>query len=554
MAGRKKLGEKLVEKGLITDEQLNHALRIQSRTGELLGRILIDLNLLDEKELEKILDVEELTLKEEIDTGLLEILPEEFIRKYKVFPVRKEGNRLYMAMADPLNVVALDDLRLLTGYIIEPLKANEKEIGSLIERYFGIPEVEKAMQEFASENDARDDEEEVIEESMLDDAPLIRLVNSLIMRAIEQEASDIHIEPFKSEIRVRYRIDGILHTVMNLPRKMIYSVVSRIKIMANLDISERRLPQDGRISLKLPERNLDLRISTMPTVYGEKVVIRILDKDSIKNYTLTRLGFSEYNFERFSRFLHSSYGMVLVTGPTGSGKTTTLYTALMGLNSEEKNIITVEDPVEYVLDGVNQAQVNTRVGATFATYLRTILRQDPDIILIGEIRDLETAEIAVRSANTGHLVLSTMHTNDAPGAIIRLLDMGVEPFMVASSVLGVVAQRLVRCICENCKQTYTPGEAELAFAGLEPGTPLYAGAGCEKCNQTGYSGRIAVMEVLAVTPALQNLILQRAPAEELRHLALQEGMVSLKEDGISKVTGGITTIKEVMRVAFREEE
>lgn len=554
MAGRKKLGEKLVEKGLITDEQLNHALRIQSRTGELLGRILIDLNLLDEKELDKNLDVEELTLKEEIDTGLLEILPEEFIRKYKVFPVRKEGNRLYMAMADPLNVVALDDLRLLTGYIIEPLKANEKEIGSLIERYFGIPEVEKAMQEFASENDAGDDEEEVIEESMLDDAPLIRLVNSLIMRAIEQEASDIHIEPFKSEIRVRYRIDGILHTVMNLPRKMIYSVVSRIKIMANLDISERRLPQDGRISLKLPERNLDLRISTMPTVYGEKVVIRILDKDSIKNYTLTRLGFSEYNFERFSRFLHSSYGMVLVTGPTGSGKTTTLYTALMGLNSEEKNIITVEDPVEYVLDGVNQAQVNTRVGATFATYLRTILRQDPDIILIGEIRDLETAEIAVRSANTGHLVLSTMHTNDAPGAIIRLLDMGVEPFMVASSVLGVVAQRLVRCICENCKQTYTPGEAELAFAGLEPGTPLYAGAGCEKCNQTGYSGRIAVMEVLAVTPALQNLILQRAPAEELRHLALQEGMVSLKEDGISKVTGGITTIKEVMRVAFREEE
>lgn len=553
MAGRKKLGEKLIEKGLITEEQLNQALLIQSRTGQLLGQILVEMNLLDEEELKKVLGVEELNIKEEIDTSLLQIVPEEVIRKYKAFPIRKEGERLYLAMADPQNVVALDDLRLLTGHIIEPLKADEKEISSLIERHFGIPEVEKAMQEYAGP-DAADEEAEDVEEALIDDAPLIRLVNSLIMRAVENEASDIHIEPFKSEIRVRYRIDGVLHTVMNLPRKMIYSVVSRIKIMANMDISERRMPQDGRISLKLPERNLDLRISTMPTVYGEKVVIRILDKDSIKNYTLEGLGFSDYNLRRFSRFLSSSYGMVLVTGPTGSGKTTTLYTALAGLNSEEKNIVTVEDPVEYLLDGVNQAQVNTRIGATFATYLRAILRQDPDIILIGEIRDLETAEIAVRSANTGHLVLSTMHTNDAPGAIIRLLDMGVEPFMVASSVLGVVAQRLVRCICENCRQPYTPGEAEMAFAGLEPGTPLYAGVGCEKCNNTGYRGRIAVVEVLPVTPALQKLILRRASAEELRQLALQEGMVSLKDDGIAKVLQGITTIKEVMRVAYREDE
>jgi type IV pilus assembly protein PilB len=553
---KKKLEEKLGEKGLTTEQQLDYALSVQQRTGELLNKMLTKMNLLTEEELNVNLGDEKLVIGKGIDEQLLGLVPIEVICKYKVFPVRQENDRLYVAMADPMNVVALDDLRFLTGYNIEPLSASEKEIKALIEKYFGIPEVEHALQELlAAEEDVEyKAKTRPVEESKIDDAPVIRLVNSLLIKAVEKEASDIHIEPFELGVRVRYRIDGILHTIMNLPSKMIFPVVSRIKIMANMDISERRLPQDGRISIQLAECSLDLRISTVPTVYGEKVVIRILNKETIKNCTLNDLGFSQHNFERFSCFLNSSYGMVLVTGPTGSGKTTTLYTALMDLNSEEKNIITVEDPVEYMLDGINQTQINTRVGITFATYLRSILRQDPDIIFIGEIRDLETAEIAVRAANTGHLVLSTMHTNNAPGAIIRLLDMGVEPFMVASSVLGVVAQRLVRRICDKCKQRYIPTEMEMSFAGLKSGAYLYAGEGCENCNYTGYRGRIAIQEVLTVTPALQNLILKRAALDELRQLALQEGMISLKEDGIEKVLDGITTIKEVMRVAFREDE
>ena len=352
-------------------------------------------------------------------------------------------------MADTLNVMAIDDLRLVTGLDISPA-ASEKEINALIEKNFGIPEVEKAMQELGIQQEPEEPEEE---EAAVDEAPVIRLVNSIMIKAFDEEASDIHIEPFKNGIRVRYRVDGILREVMNLPRKMLHALVSRIKVMANMDIAERRVPQDGRVPLKLQGRELDLRISTIPTVFGEKVVTRVLYKDNIKNYTLDRLGFSEHNQERFLSFLNNSYGMILVTGPTGSGKTTTLYTALNRINTVEKNIITVEDPVEYILEGINQAQINVKAGITFATYLRTILRQDPDIIMIGEIRDAETAEIAIRAATTGHLVLSTLHTNDAPGAVNRLVDLGIEPFMVASSVIGVISHRLVRRICRLCKRT-----------------------------------------------------------------------------------------------------
>lgn len=547
------LGEKLMQEGLITREQLGEALRVQARTGELLGQVLVKLGMITEEDLNRVLSPEDTICQKSVDPQLLKLVPEQLIRKYKLFPVNKKGNRLYVAMANPLNVVAIDDLRLITGMDIEPVAASEKDINSLIEKHFGLPEVEKALQELGSGPQVADTAEAV--ETIVDEAPIIRLVNSLIMKALDEEASDIHIEPFESGIRVRYRVDGLLREVMNLPLRMIYPIVSRIKVIAGMDIAERRVPQDGRIPLKLPDRELDLRVSTMPTLYGEKVVVRVLDKESVKKYTLEKLGFSSANLALFQSFLRSSYGMVLVTGPTGSGKTTTLYAALNAINSVEKNIITVEDPVEYVLEGINQCQVNVKAGATFATYLRSILRQDPDVIMVGEIRDLETAEMAVRAATTGHLVLSTLHTNDAPGAVTRLIDMGIEPFMVASSVLGVVAQRLVRRICPRCRYQYTPDETEAAFAGLK-GTALqlYAGKGCEQCNHTGYRGRIAVHEVFAMSPALQHLVLQRASVEELRRVALNEGMTPLKQDGIQKALEGITTLKEVMRVAFREEK
>ncbi|KUK52140.1 MAG: General secretory pathway protein E [Desulfotomaculum sp. 46_296] len=457
---RKLLGEKLIEDGLITGEQLNEALRVQARTGELLGYVLVKLGMLSEDNLNKVLGIQKIELKDEIDLNLLKTVPEQLIRKYKIFPIKKEGKYLVVAMADPLN-------------------------------------------EFS--------------------------------------------------VWVRNRVDGILREVMTLPRKMAHAVVSRIKIMGSMDIAERRVPQDGRIPLRIGGKELDLRISTMPTVFGEKVVIRILDKGNIKNYTLEKLGFGPQNLEYFKKFLKNPHGIILATGPTGSGKTTTLYTALNTINSIERNIVTVEDPVEYMLEGINQTQVNIKAGATFANYLRSILRQDPDVIMIGEIRDFETAEIAVRAATTGHLVLSTMHTNDAPGAITRLIDAGIEPFMVASSVIGVVAQRLVRKICKDCRQKYTPDKAEIAFAGLEKGDIVYHGVGCDKCSYTGYSGRIAVHEVLSVSPSLQSLILQKLSNEELRKAAFMEGMITLKDDGLQKVLQGVTTIKEIIRVAFREE-
>ncbi|HAG10168.1 MAG TPA: type II secretion system protein GspE [Desulfotomaculum sp.] len=552
MRKRKLLGEKLIEEGLITGEQLDEALRVQTRTGELLGRILIELGMISEDSLNKILGIHKIEPKDEIKANLLKTIPEQLIRKYKMFPIRKEGKHLVVAMADPLNIIAIDDLRLLTGLDIKSVKASEKEINSYIDKYFGLPEVEKVLQELLTEPEIIE-QEEIIEEVIVDEAPVIRLVNSLIMKAINEDASDIHIEPFEFSVRVRNRVDGILRDVMTLPRKMVHAVVSRIKIMGSMDIAERRVPQDGRIPLRIAGRELDLRISTMPTVFGEKVVIRILDKGNIKNFTLENLGFGPQNMNYFRKFFKNAHGIILATGPTGSGKTTTLYTALNSINSIERNIVTVEDPVEYMLEGINQSQVNIKAGATFGNYLRSILRQDPDVIMIGEIRDFETAEIAVRAATTGHLVLSTMHTNDAPGAITRLIDMGIEPFMVASSVIGIVAQRLVRKICQNCRQEYTPDKAEIAFAGLEHEDTVYHGAGCEICNHTGYKGRIAIHEVLSVSPSLQNLILQKTSNDELRKAAFIEGMISLKEDGLQKVFEGVTTIKEIIRVAFREE-
>ncbi|MHB8984746.1 MAG: GspE/PulE family protein, partial [Eubacteriales bacterium] len=435
---KKKLGEILVEKGLINSRQLIEALRVQDNGGQLVEGALTEQGIANSEKLNKTAGFEGPSAKMKTDLQLLKIIPEQLIRKYNLFPIKKEGKRIFVAMTEPLNVLAIDDLRIMTGFEIEPVIQKEKEIKALIEKQFGIPEVEEAIKELGIDNDQAGLFE--INEDQIDRAPIIRLVNSLIIKAIEEEASDIHIEPFEQTVRVRYRTDGILREVMNFPRKMIYAVVSRVKVMADMDIAERRMPQDGRVPIKLRGRELDLRISTMPTVFGEKAVVRILDKGNIKDYTLEKLGLSEFNLKRFKNFMKSNSGMLLVTGPTGSGKTTTLYTALYSINSTDKNIITVEDPVEYMLQGINQSQVNVKAGATFATYLRSILRQDPDVILVGEIRDLETAEIAIRASTTGHLVLSTLHTNDAPGALTRLIDMGIEPFMVASSVLGTVSQ------------------------------------------------------------------------------------------------------------------
>lgn len=498
-----------------------------------------------------ILDSKGLAPANSIDKNILNIIPEHLMRRYRLFPVRKAKNRLYVAMAEPFNIMAIDDLRLFTGYDIEPQAASEKEIKVLIEKHYGTPEVEMAMQDLGIEPEEADSDQ-ITENVFADEAPVIRLVNSIITRAIEDEASDIHIEPCENYIRIRYRVDGLLSEVMNLPPRIIFPIVSRIKVMANLDIAERRLPQDGRIPIKLPGRDIDLRISTMPTLFGEKVVIRILNKGNVMKYTLKQLGFSGYNLKHFFGFIRASHGLLLVTGPTGSGKTTTLYTTLNEINTIERNIVTIEDPVEYVLEGINQAQVNNKAGITFTNYLRSVLRQDPDVIMIGEIRDPPTAEIAVQAAVTGHLVLSTIHTNDAPGVITRLINMGIAPFMVASSVMGVVAQRLVRRICVNCRQEYIPDGSETAFSGLGHGSSLFTGAGCERCNFTGYKGRIALYEVMTITAALQNIILKNASTEEIREAAVREGMITLKADGLKKAVKGLSTVKEIMRVSFRE--
>jgi type IV pilus assembly protein PilB len=548
---KKMLGDRLLENGHITRKQLAEALTAQSREGGLLGGVLVSLGMVTDKVLTKMLGIRELTPANKINKSLLGVIPEHLMRKHVLFPLKKTKDCIFVAMAEPFNILAIDDLRMYTGCDVEPLAAGKKEIKMLIEKHFGTPEVEMAMQDLGIDPEPALPDR-TTEDVLLDEAPVIRLVNSIITRAIDEEASDIHIEPFEHVIRIRYRVDGLLTEVMNLPPQMIFPVVSRIKVMSSLDIAERRLPQDGRLKLKMPGGDIDLRISTMPTIFGEKVVVRILNKGNIKSYTLEQLGFSCNNLGVMRRFVNSSHGMLLVTGPTGSGKTTTIYTTLHEINTIDRNIITVEDPVEYVLDGINQAQVNYKAGITFANYLRSILRQDPDVIMIGEIRDPLTAEIAVQAAVTGHLVLSTIHTNDAPGAVTRLVNMGIAPFMVASSVLGVVSQRLVRRICKNCRQESIPDKSEIAFADIDPETILYTGAGCEKCNFTGYRGRIALYEVMPLSPLLQNTILKNVSTEEIRKAAVGEGMVTLKEDGLKKAIMGLSTVKEIMRACLRE--
>lgn len=558
------LGDLLVEYNIITGEQLEKALALQKERGERLGQILVNLGYVTEQNILEILEfqlgIPQVSLtKYRLDQELIKSMPEHLIKLHKVIPLKKQGKKLTLAMADPLDLVAIDDIALAAGCEIEPVIAASKDIDNAIGRFFGMAEeVEKYFDDFevaaAQEIDVLNLEHI---DAAVDDAPVIKAVNYIIQAAIQAGASDIHIEPHERRVRVRYRVDGVLREAMNLPKHIHAHLASRVKIMAGMDIAEKRTPQDGRIQIKTGQLNVDLRVSSLPIIFGEKIVIRILDKNRLI-LQLEELGFDGPVLEKFRHLITQPYGMILLTGPTGSGKTSTLYAALSALNNEKGNIITVEDPVEYVLEGINQVQINTKAGLNFAGGLRSILRQDPDIIMVGEIRDSETAEIAVRAATTGHLVLATLHTNDAAGALTRLMDMGIEPFQVASSVLGIVAQRLVRRICRGCNDVYEvpTGDPEriLLNATLDEPLTLAKGKGCDACNKTGYRGRVALHELIVMTPGIRKLVMTKASTGLIRRQAISEGMVPLRDDGIRKIMTGITTVSEVMRASYSEDD
>ena len=559
---KKRLGEILVEAGELTQEQLEFALTEQKKDGngkKRLGEVLVDLKFMTERQILKTLE-KQLSVPY-VFLGDFEIMPEAInavpiflADRYTLVPIKKEGNRLTVAMNDPTNFYAIDDVRMVTGADVAVVIAEKQEILNAINTYYGVSgRLGDAMGKLAEETAAQTQTTTTMIDSQNDDAPFIKIINSIIEQGIRDKASDIHIEPMANETRVRYRIDGVLHKAASFPLSSHNALVSRVKIMSNLDIAEKRVPQDGRIKLSHNGAEIDLRISTLPTILGEKIVMRILDKGAAM-IKLSSLGFSETNMKLFQHMYNASYGIVLVTGPTGSGKSTTLYSVLSEINEPSKNIITVEDPVEYTMTGVNQVAVNVKAGLTFANGLRSILRQDPNVIMVGEIRDVETAQIAINAALTGHLVFSTLHTNDAAGAITRLVDMGVEPFLIVSSLRGVLAQRLVRCICPNCKEEYTPGpeDPERSYLGIGPDAPvkLYKGKGCSRCSFTGYTGRMAIHEVITFNDRMQTLVMHGATDAELFEEARKAGTTSMKEDGIQKVLQGKTTVSELLRVAY----
>ena len=555
--------------GIITREQLSEALNAQRLEGGKLGDVLQKLGYVDEETIATLLSeqygIPFIDLNGyEIEPSVINLIPSELCQKYELIPIKRTGSSLTVAMVDPTNVYSLDDIKFMTGLNIEPVIALESAIKEAIERYYGTPYDEK-LKEVIGDLGGADDgsieirsEEEEIDINELEkasgEAPVVKLVNLIFTEAVQRGASDIHIEPYEKDFRVRYRIDGVLYEMMKLPLKFKNSITSRIKILSQLDISEKRLPQDGRILLKIKTtarlRELDLRVSVLPTLYGEKVVMRLLDRDYLM-LDMTKLGFESDSLEKFESAIQNPYGMILVTGPTGSGKTNTLYSALSRLNIPETNIITAEDPVEFNLMGINQVQMKERIGLNFATSLRSFLRQDPNIIMVGEIRDFETAEVAIKAALTGHLVLSTLHTNDAPSSITRLMNMGIEPFLVSSSILLMCAQRLVRRICLECKKDIkVPPEAliDIGFSPEEvPHLKIYRGEGCPKCNNTGYKGRVGLFEVMEMTDAVQELVLQGASTMELKHKATEDGMITLRESGLCKIRQGITTVEEVLR-------
>ena len=556
-----RLGEVLLREGLLTREQLAAATAEQKASKQRLPYVLVKLGLAPELDITKVLarhyrmPAVDLT-RFEVDPRILKLVPSDMATKGVVLPLKREGRTLTVAMADPTDLGLLEDLKFITRFDLFPVLAGEYSLRALIEKHYSNDQQE--LQSLLKDMEATGEDVEVVEEqeeemvtqAQIEDAPVVKLINGLLIDAVKRGASDIHIEPFEHEIRVRYRIDGALLEIMRPPLKMKAALTSRVKILSQLNIAERRVPQDGRLKLKLGNRVIDFRVSTLPVLFGEKIVLRILDKGNL-TLDLTKFGFEPKAEKDLMRAILNPYGMVLVTGPTGSGKTTTLYSALSRINTPEVNIMTAEDPVEYNLMGINQVLVRTEIGLTFAAALKAFLRQDPNIIMIGEIRDLETGGIAIKAALTGHLVLSTLHTNDAPSTITRMIDMGIEAFNVASAVNLVVAQRLVRRICKDCKTSHKYTEVELQSLGTEletlRGLPFMKGTGCETCSGTGYKGRAGLYEVMALSPELRRMILRGASVAELRDQAVAEGMLTLRMDGMKKIERGVTTLEEVVK-------
>ncbi len=558
-----RIGDILIEQGLITPQQLEEVLKMQSAGNKKrIGEILVELGTISREELFKVLqyvyETEYIDLSNYvIDPEVISLIPEKFALQYRLIPLSINDNELVVAMANPLDVYAIDFVRGHTKIKkIKTMLAAEDDILSAINSYYELGEYKDIIEKLGTEMVFKEEEDEDLQklEAISKGAPIIQLVNMLIVQGVKDRASDIHIEPNERGLLIRFRIDGMLHDNRILPNKIKAAIISRVKILAKMDIAERRLPQDGRFQVKFGIKEVDLRVSTIPTVFGEKVVLRILDK-SKGLIELKNLGFLAEQLDQFKSIILKSYGIILLTGPTGSGKTTTLYAALNKVNSNEKNIITVEDPVEYKLNRVNQIQILPKIDLTFANALRSILRQDPDVIMIGEIRDTETAQIAVQAALTGHLVFSTLHTNDAASALTRLIDMGIEPFLISSSVIGVIAQRLVRVICEKCKEEYIPGEDIIYGLKIkdrlnhESKIKLYRGKGCSFCKNTGYYGRISIYELIVLDEEIKSLIVTKASSNVINELALKNGMKTLKDSGMEKVLQGITTIEEVLRVA-----
>ena len=553
----KPLGQLLRERGLISEDDLKNALALQQEKPDKLGRILIDLGYVAERDILATISDQ---LKVPVFGGEYPAVPIEpdrlpfrFLRTFNVIPVHLENNILTLVLADPLDLETQNSIRLRTGFALQIFLASEAEIQAQLERLYGGEEntTEKLIETLG--DFGVDDENIEHLRDLASEAPVIRLVNLIISRAIESRASDIHIEPFEKELRLRYRVDGVLQNMDPPPNALRAAIISRIKLMAKLNIAERRLPQDGRIKLKVLGREIDLRVSTLPTMYGESVVMRILDRSNSSLIDLRRLGFPDDLYEKICQMTSKPHGIFLVTGPTGSGKSTTLYSALKRINIPDRKIITIEDPIEYQMDGINQIHVNPQIGLTFAAGLRHIVRQDPDVIMIGEIRDLETADIAIRSSLTGHLVFSTVHTNDAPSAVTRLVDMGVEDYLLASSLIGILAQRLVRVNCKECKKAEkVPAgllqEASFDVTGLGEFIELQKGSGCKHCDYTGYESRIGIFELLDIDDAMRHLIVKTADATVLKEEAIRSGMRTLKQDGWSKVLAGLTTPDEVLRV------
>jgi len=572
-----KIGDLLVKESLISQQQLKEALERQRLNGGRIGNCLIKLGFVTDDEITAILSrqygVPSINLSFfDVDPSVVKLIPVETAQKYQILPLSRVGSTLTIAMIDPTNVFAMDDIKFMTGFNIEPVVASETAIRESIDKYYGTThaiELKKVMEDIAVVDnklmEAVDDtslelaaEEEAIDleglEQAAEEAPIIKLVNLILSNSLKRGASDIHIEPYEKEFRVRFRIDGVLCNIMNPPLKLRDAIISRIKIMAKVDISEKRLPQDGRIKIKMKNdgkiKDLDFRVSVLPTLYGEKVVMRLLDKDNLM-LDMTRLGFETESLKKFEAAILKPYGMVLVTGPTGSGKTNTLYSSIAQLNKVDTNIMTAEDPVEFNLPGINQVQMKEQIGLNFAAALRAFLRQDPNIILVGEIRDFETAEIAIKAALTGHLVLSTLHTNDAPSTISRLMNMGIEPFLVATSVHLICAQRLIRRVCKDCKEEHSTPAQALVDAGFSPAEAkkivTYRGRGCPTCNGTGYKGRVGLYEVMEINDDLRELILIGAYSLELKKKAIENGMITLRASGLQKLRDGVTTMEEVLR-------